>query len=100
MPAFILRRIGVMLLTALALTFIVFSLTNLEPNLRKLAKSEGSVRMEEPEVQSWLEENGFKSSMLRRSGAYPTTTRVTASPSLSTERALRGAGSSINRSGM
>ena len=37
MPAFILRRIGVMLLTALALTFIVFTLTNLEPNLRKLA---------------------------------------------------------------
>ncbi|MBK8441366.1 MAG: ABC transporter permease [Rhodobacter sp.] len=70
MPAFILRRIGVMLLTALALTFIVFSLTNLEPNLRKLAKSEGSVRMEEPEVQSWLEENGFKSSMLRRYGEW------------------------------
>ncbi|MGB4829640.1 MAG: ABC transporter permease [Paracoccaceae bacterium] len=70
MPAFILRRIGVMLLTALALTFIVFTLTNLEPNLRKLAKSEGSVRMEEPAVQSWLEENGFKTSMLRRYGEW------------------------------
>ncbi|MFZ1471206.1 MAG: ABC transporter permease [Paracoccaceae bacterium] len=70
MLAFILRRLGVMLLTALALTFIVFTLTNLEPNLRKLAKSEGSVRMEEPAVQSWLENNGFKSPMLVRYGEW------------------------------
>ncbi len=70
MPAFILRRLGVMILTALALTFIVFTLTNLEPNLRKLAKSEGSVRMEEEAVQSWLQENGFKTSMLRRYGEW------------------------------
>jgi peptide/nickel transport system permease protein len=67
---FILRRLGVMLLTALALTFIVFTLTNLEPNLRKLAKSEASVRMEEAQVQSWLENNGFKTSMVRRYGEW------------------------------
>jgi hypothetical protein len=33
--------IGVMILTALCLTFVVFYLTNLPPNLEKLAKSEG-----------------------------------------------------------
>ena len=38
MGLFILRRLGVMLLTALCLTFIVFWLTNLYPNLEKLDK--------------------------------------------------------------
>ena len=33
MGLFILRRLGVMLLTALCLTFIVFWLSNLYPNL-------------------------------------------------------------------
>lgn len=40
MGLFILRRTGVMILTALCLTFIVFILTNLYPNLEKLAKTE------------------------------------------------------------
>ena len=35
MIKFIFRRTGVMLLTALALTFVVFWLTNLYPNLEK-----------------------------------------------------------------
>jgi peptide/nickel transport system permease protein len=33
MGLFILRRVGVMILTALCLTFVVFFLTNLYPNL-------------------------------------------------------------------
>ena len=33
MLLFVLRRIGVMILTAIALTFIVFYMTNLPPNL-------------------------------------------------------------------
>ncbi len=70
MLLFIIRRLGVMILTALALTFIVFMLTNLEPNLRKLAKSETSVRAEEPEVQSWLESNGYKRPMVLRYGEW------------------------------
>ncbi len=46
MLRFILRRVGVtMLLTALCLTFVVFFLTNLRPNLEKLAKTQGNVRM-------------------------------------------------------
>lgn len=45
MSLFVLRRLGLMLLMALVLTFAVFCLTNLQPNLEKLARSEGSVRM-------------------------------------------------------
>jgi ABC-type dipeptide/oligopeptide/nickel transport system permease component len=42
MLLFLLKRLGVMLLTALCLTAIVFSLVNLKPNLVKLAKEQGS----------------------------------------------------------
>ncbi|GHF55976.1 peptide ABC transporter permease [Seohaeicola zhoushanensis] len=48
-----------MLLTALCLTFIVFFMTNLYPNLEKLAKSEGDMRMDDQAVQSWLDKNGY-----------------------------------------
>ena len=50
MGMFVLRRLGVMLLTAIALTFVVFYLTNLPPNLEKLARTEGSVRMTDEAV--------------------------------------------------
>jgi len=56
---FILRRVGVMLLTALCLTFIVFFLTNLYPNLEKLAKTQGNFRMTDEEVASYLGRNGY-----------------------------------------
>ena len=59
MALFILRRIGVMILTALCLTFLVFFLTNLGPNLEKLAKTQGSVRMSDEQVESWLESHGY-----------------------------------------
>ena len=59
MGQFILRRIGVMILTALCLTFIVFFLTNLYPNLEKLAKTQGSVRMTDEQVESWLSDRGY-----------------------------------------
>ena len=59
MVSFILRRLGVMLLTALCLTFIVFFLTNLYPNLEKLAKTQGNQRMSDEAVTSYLEKNGY-----------------------------------------
>ncbi|MDB5666589.1 ABC transporter permease [Cypionkella sp.] len=58
MLKFVARRLGVMVLTALALTFVVFYLTNLPPNLEKLARTEGSVRMTDQAVASWIENNG------------------------------------------
>jgi peptide/nickel transport system permease protein len=48
-----------MILTALCLTFIVFFLTNLYPNLEKLAKTQGNFRMSDEAVESWLESNGY-----------------------------------------
>ncbi|WP_299041493.1 ABC transporter permease [uncultured Tateyamaria sp.] len=59
MGLFILRRLGVMLLTALCLTFIVFFLTNLYPNLEKLAKTQGNFRMTDEAVASWLDDRGY-----------------------------------------
>ncbi|WP_085877136.1 ABC transporter permease [Roseisalinus antarcticus] len=59
MGLFILRRLGVMLLTALCLTFIVFTLTNLYPNLEKLAKTQGSFRMSDEAVTSYLTDRGY-----------------------------------------
>ncbi len=59
MGLFILRRFGVMILTALCLTFIVFWLTNLAPNLEKLAKTQGNARMSDEAVQTWLGNRGY-----------------------------------------
>ena len=59
MGMFILRRAGVMLLTAICLTFIVFFMTNLYPNLEKLAKTQGNFRMSEEEVMRYLEPRGY-----------------------------------------
>ncbi len=66
MVKFVARRLGVMLLTALALTFVVFYLTNLPPNLEKLARTEGSVRMTDDAVQSWIDQNGHGGSVFER----------------------------------
>ncbi|OAN71396.1 peptide ABC transporter permease [Sulfitobacter sp. EhC04] len=59
MGLFILRRLGVMILTALCLTFIVFWLTNLYPNLEKLAKTQGNFRMSDEAVTSYLGDRGY-----------------------------------------
>ncbi len=59
MGLFILRRLGVMILTALCLTFIVFFLTNLYPNLEKLAKTQGNFRMSDEAVSSYLGDRGY-----------------------------------------
>jgi len=59
MGLFILRRVAVMILTAISLTFVVFFLTNLYPNLEKLAKNQGNQRMSDAEVTSWLGSHGY-----------------------------------------
>ncbi|WP_297338770.1 ABC transporter permease [Pseudophaeobacter sp.] len=70
MGLFILRRSGVMLLTALCLTFIVFTLTNLYPNLEKLAKTQGNFRMTDEAVASWLDKNGYSQPMAIKYGQW------------------------------
>ena len=59
MGPFILKRIAVMIATAICLTFIVFFLTNLYPNLEKLAKFEGNQRMTDEQVESYLGVRGY-----------------------------------------
>jgi peptide/nickel transport system permease protein len=70
MLIFIARRLGIMLLTAFVLTFVVFYLTNLPPNLEKLARSEGSVRMSDESVLAWIEQNGHGGSVVARYGQW------------------------------
>ncbi len=70
MGLFILRRLGVMLLTALCLTFIVFWLTNLYPNLEKLAKTQGNFRMSDEAVTSYLENRGYLQPMPVKFGQW------------------------------
>ena len=70
MAFFILRRFGVMILTALCLTFVVFFLTNLAPNLEKLAKTQGNARMSDAEVISWLDRNGYGGPLVMRYGEW------------------------------
>jgi len=62
MGLFILRRLGVMILTALCLTYVVFFLTNLYPNLEKLAKTQGNFRMSDEAVTSFLTNRGYMQS--------------------------------------
>jgi len=70
MLIFLIRRIGVMLLTALCLTFVVFFLTNLYPNLEKVAKLEGTQRMTDVQVANFLERNGYTQPIFKRYGEW------------------------------
>lgn len=70
MARFIFRRLGVMILTAGCLTFIVFVLTNLSPNLEKLAKTQAGNRMSDAEVVSWLTNRGYNQNTIKRYGEW------------------------------
>ncbi len=70
MQKFLLRRLFTMLLTAVCLTFVVFFLTNLPPNLEKLAKTEASSRMTDEEVVRWIERNGYGRPVILRYGEW------------------------------
>ena len=70
MLLFLLKRTGTMILTTLCLSFIVFFLTNLPPNLEKVAKFAGNSRMSDEEVDRWLENNGFQQPMIVRYGEW------------------------------
>jgi len=59
-----------MLVTALCLTFIVFWLTNIPPNLEKIAKNEAGARITDAEVASWLDKNGYNTPIVVRYGQW------------------------------
>ncbi|ESY79382.1 peptide ABC transporter permease [Mesorhizobium sp. LNHC221B00] len=66
MHGFILRRLGVMALTMLSLTLIVFYMVNLEPNLKKLALSQTNNRANAVDVEKWLQANGYREPFFKR----------------------------------
>ena len=70
MGLFILRRLAMMLFTALCLTFIVFFMTNLYPNLEKLAKTQGNFRMSDAEVESYLGDRGYMDNTFVKFGRW------------------------------
>ena len=70
MLLFLVKRFGVMILTALVLTFVVFYLTNLYPNLEKLAKTEANNRMTDAQVATWLDNRGYNRPVLARYGEW------------------------------
>ncbi|HVG48008.1 MAG TPA: ABC transporter permease [Rubellimicrobium sp.] len=70
MLRFLARRVLTMVVTALCLTFLVFWLTNLAPNLEKVAKSEAGSRITDADVASWLEKNGYDRPIVVRYGEW------------------------------
>src|SRR5262244_2613184 len=67
---FILRRVGVMLLTMLCLSFVVFFFVNLEPNLRKLAIFETESHVSDQDIENWLQKNGYRDNFIVRYGRW------------------------------
>jgi peptide/nickel transport system permease protein len=59
MLSFLGRRVALVILTALCLTAIVFSLVNLRPNLDRLAKEQVNPRMTDEQVEVWLRDQGY-----------------------------------------
>ncbi len=70
MLIFLAKRIGLVILTALCLTLVVFSLVNLKPNLVKLAKEQTGSRITEQQAEFWLAENGYNRPLLVRYGEW------------------------------
>lgn len=70
MATFILRRLGVMLLTMLCLSAVVFMFVNLEPNLRKLAIFQTEMRASDQDLENWLQRNGYRDNYAARFGRW------------------------------
>ena len=70
MLSFILRRLGVMVLTMLCLSFVVFFFVNLEPNLRKLAIFQTEMRASDQDLENWLQRNGYRDNFFVRFGRW------------------------------
>jgi peptide/nickel transport system permease protein len=70
MLTFIARRLGVMALTMVCLTLVVFFLVNLDPNLRRLAISQLDMRSSDAHIESWLERNGYRDPFFQRYGQW------------------------------
>lgn len=70
MLRFLVRRLVGMILAALCLTFIVFWIMSLGPNLKRIAVTEVGSRISEAEMASWLEQNGYSRPLFVRYGEW------------------------------
>src|SRR5581483_1479619 len=70
MLTFILRRLGIMLLTMLCLSFVVCFFVNLQPNLRKLAIFQTEMRASDADLESCLKQSGYRDNFLVRFGRW------------------------------
>jgi peptide/nickel transport system permease protein len=59
-----------MVLTMVCLTFVVFYLVNLEPNLKKLALAQTNSRASQAEIENWLDRYGYRDPFLKRYGEW------------------------------
>jgi peptide/nickel transport system permease protein len=67
---FLLRRLGVMALTMLCLSMVIFFFVNLEPNLRKLATFQTEMRATDAEKDAWLQRNGYRDNFFVQYGRW------------------------------
>jgi peptide/nickel transport system permease protein len=90
MLLFLARRLGIILLTMLCLTLIVFYLVNLGPNLKKLAISQTEMHASSEELESWLVKNGYRRPFIERYamwlGAWPKQPNIDPATSVATPR--------------
>jgi peptide/nickel transport system permease protein len=70
MLKFLARRLGVMALTMLCLSLVVFFFVNLEPNLKKLAIFQTEMRASEQDLENWLVRNGYRDNFFVRYGRW------------------------------
>ena len=70
MLMFFVRRLGVMALTMICLSLIVFFFVNLEPNLKKLATFQTENRATEEMKESWLLRNGYRDPFFTQYGRW------------------------------
>jgi peptide/nickel transport system permease protein len=70
MLAFLARRAGVMFLTMLCLSLVVFYFVNLEPNLKRLAIFQTEQRASQQDLNNWLSRNGYRDNFFVRYGRW------------------------------
>jgi peptide/nickel transport system permease protein len=70
MLKFLARRLGVMALTMICLSLVVFFFVNLEPNLKRLAIFQTEMRASEQDLENWLVRNGYRDNFFVRYGRW------------------------------
>jgi peptide/nickel transport system permease protein len=70
MLKFLSRRLGIMALTMVCLSLVVFFFVNLEPNLKRLAIFNTQQRASAEDLENWLTRNGYRDNFFVRYGRW------------------------------